>query len=77
MYTYMAYELIGVLCGDDPAANQNFFPLGMARMGSVACLEQTGRYHLYIGYDAGVYGYGGSDVYAADLFHTMQVGWWF
>lgn len=30
-------------------------------------------YHLYLGYDAGVYGYGWSDVYAADLFHTMQV----
>lgn len=27
---------------------------------------------MYIGYDAGVYGYGWSDVYAADLFHTMQ-----
>lgn len=29
-------------------------------------------YHLVIGYDAGYYGYGWSDVYAADVYETLE-----
>lgn len=32
----------------------------------------TSWYHIYVGYDAGYYGYGWADVYAADIFATMQ-----
>lgn len=32
----------------------------------------SARYHIYVGYDAGYYGYGWADVYAADIFATMQ-----
>eukprot|EP00913_Durusdinium_trenchii_P033045 g30936.t1 len=32
----------------------------------------TSWYHIYLGYDAGYYGYGWADVYAADIFATMQ-----
>ena len=65
---------MGMLCGDDPAT-QNLFLFGMGSVNLRNLWALPGRYHLYIGYDAGVYGYGWSDVYAADLFHTMQAGW--
>jgi len=36
------------------------------------CFPCASWYHLVIGYDAGYYGYGWADVYAADLFQHMK-----
>eukprot|EP00434_Breviolum_minutum_P034880 symbB.v1.2.030877.t1/scaffold3524.1/size54796/2 len=63
--------------GEEGLSSAELYRRVMQKYTTLAQLPKTNYsaswYHLYIGYDAGVYGYGWSDVFAADLFHSMRI----